>query len=110
MYNIVISDRDRVENAIKQGKTLVLFSVDKCGAPLQAISPVKCFGDLPEKKANKYVDKAVEYIEDNYYKDIRLEDLARVCDVSVPHLSRLFRASTGSTVTEYILAFVCWLP
>ena len=104
MHNLIIFDKTETEKAVERGETLALFVVGPNGKPLRKISAVNYTATQTTKQHNKYVEKAVEYIEENYYKDIRLEDLARSCDVSSSHLSRLFSAATGTTVTGYILS------
>ena len=104
MHNLIVFDKTETEKAVERGETLALFVVDRSGKPLRKVSAVNYSPTPTEKQHNKYVEKAVEYIEENYYKDIRLEDLARFCDVSSSHLSRLFTAATGATITGYILS------
>jgi len=52
-------------------------------------------------KANQ-IDKALVFIEDNLRKTISLEEIADVANYSPWHFHRLFNASTGITVGEYI--------
>lgn len=104
MQNLIIFDKPETEKAVERGEAMALFVVDSEGNPLRKVSAVNYSSTPKEKQHNKYVAKAVEYIEENYYKDIRLDDLARFCDVSSSHLSRLFTAATGTTVTGYILS------
>lgn len=105
MKTFILADRDKAEAAAGRGEELALFVVDKEGNPIKQLSGVHYSGDLDRSFHNKYVEKAVEYIEENYYKDIRLSDLADFCDVSLSHLCRLFSSVTGYTVTDYILSF-----
>ncbi len=105
MHNFTLFDRDRAEQAASEGKKLMLFVVDEEDKPLCSVGSVRYSDDYTVDLTNKYVEKAKEYIEDNYYKDIRLDDLAQFCGVSVSHLSRLFATHVKSTVTEYILSF-----
>ena len=105
MNTVIIADREKAEAAIAKGESLALFVVDKNGKPVRYLCSVNYSAALDRKTSNKYVEKAVEYIEDNYYKDIRLADLADFCDVSPSHLCRLFSSVTGFTLSDYILSF-----
>ena len=105
MDSVIIADHERVNVAINKGERLAVCVVDAKGAPVRYVSGINYSVALDKKTSNKYVEKALEYIEENYYKDIRLSDLARFCDVSPSHLCRLFSSATGSTLSEYILSF-----
>ncbi len=50
------------------------------------------------------VTTTVDYIYDHLHTRIRLTELAERAGVSPEHLSRTFRAETGQTITDYILA------
>ena len=45
---------------------------------------------------------AMAYIDNNYNRKISLEDVGEYVNLSVVHLSRLFKAETGKTVLDYI--------
>lgn len=44
----------------------------------------------------------INYINAHYNDKITLEGISKSCHISISHLTRLFKASTGYTVTEYI--------
>lgn len=46
-----------------------------------------------------------EYIKDNYYKKIKIEELAALVNMSVSNFNLVFKKSTGSTPMEYINKF-----
>jgi len=48
------------------------------------------------------VDKAVEYLKQNYHTEIKLEDLALQSFISKNYFSRIFKEATGISFTEYI--------
>lgn len=48
------------------------------------------------------VYNVIEYIDKNYDKNISLDELAKIIFVSNSHLCRIFRKTTGSTITQYI--------
>lgn len=105
MNNLIIADKEGVESAVQKGERLALFIVGEDGTPVRFVSGVHYSTTFDLHPNNKYVEKAIEYIEDNYYKDIRLSDLADFCDISSSHLCRLFSSVTGSSVSDYILSF-----
>lgn len=51
---------------------------------------------------NRHVRRAVEYIHENYMRTLTAEDIASYVGIHPGHLHRLFRAETGSRVTEYL--------
>ena len=48
------------------------------------------------------IDKALSFIEENYMKQIRLEDVAEYIGRSPYHTSHLFKAHTGTSLVEHI--------
>ncbi len=46
--------------------------------------------------------RVISYVEDHYETPIRLDDLARLANVSRFHFARMFKASTGLTAMEYL--------
>lgn len=53
-------------------------------------------------EAIKYLNNAIDYIEDNLDKSIDLDEIAKVACSSRYHFQRLFHAFTGFTLSEYI--------
>lgn len=50
---------------------------------------------------NSFLEKAIEYIHRNYYKDITLEELSMQAFLSQSHFCRLFKEYSGITVKEF---------
>lgn len=50
----------------------------------------------------KQFSEVLKYIENNYTKQISLDKLANLSHISTYHFCRLFKDSTGKTVTHYI--------
>ena len=44
----------------------------------------------------------MEYIQDNYKKDISRQDIAEHLKINSQYLSRIFKSLTGKTITTYI--------
>ena len=53
-------------------------------------------------EGNDIIDRAMKYMDDNYMKDLSLEDVAEVCDVSIYYLSRLFKEQTNENYSTYL--------
>lgn len=48
------------------------------------------------------VNKVIHYIDERVESSLTVEGIAKYCNVSTSHLSRIFREHTGSTLVEYI--------
>lgn len=51
---------------------------------------------------NNIINTTIQFIEDNYYQDIDVKDVANSVHLSYSHLSRLFKNWVGETVSQYI--------
>lgn len=51
---------------------------------------------------NECIEKAINYIHENFTSDIALPDVAKLCSLSSEHLSRTFKKETGIGFCEYI--------
>lgn len=56
-------------------------------------------------KGDDRTQKVIEYISDNYSKDISLEDLAKVAYMTTNSFCRYFKKRTGKTVFQFIREF-----
>lgn len=45
--------------------------------------------------------KIIDFINSHYSEKITLDSISKSCNISVSHLTRLFKASTGYTIVEY---------
>lgn len=48
------------------------------------------------------IDQAIEYIQRNYYKDLKLENLARIFNYNSAYLGKLFKKHTGMSFNRYL--------
>ena len=55
-----------------------------------------------EEKSLSVVEKAKQYIEENYAKDLSLDEMSREADVSPYYFSKLFKEETGENFIEYL--------
>lgn len=60
-----------------------------------------------------HAEKIMNWVEEHYTEPFQLGDLARELHLSRHHVSHLFRAETGGSITEYVIARrirqACWL-
>ena len=57
----------------------------------------------PMRFPPRAVRRSIEYINDNFSEEVRLKDIAGAVGMSMFHLSRTFRASTGVTLHRYLI-------
>lgn len=55
-----------------------------------------------DKLMNDAISKAKIFIEENYKKDISLDDVSRTVDISPYYFSKLFKEETGENFIEYL--------
>ena len=55
--------------------------------------------NLPERSI---IEKAKNYVEENYKKKISVKDIAKACNVSPYHYEHLFKKEVGMTFIEYL--------
>ncbi len=55
-----------------------------------------------EEQTSGLICKAKKYIEENYHRDISLDDVSRIVDISPYYFSKLFKEETGENFIEYL--------
>jgi two-component system, response regulator YesN len=55
-----------------------------------------------EEQTSGVITKAKAYMEENFHKDISLEDVSRAVDISSYYFSKLFKEETGENFIEYL--------
>jgi two-component system response regulator YesN len=63
---------------------------------------VRAVSEASEKRAISTVGRAKEYILENYGKDISLDDVSRVVDISPYYFSKVFKEETGENFIEFL--------
>ncbi len=53
----------------------------------------------------EYVQKTIAYIEENYAKDISVEDLARRCCLERSHFGKVFKSVVGQSPQKYLIDY-----
>ena len=59
-------------------------------------------GNAKEKQSESVMEKAKEYIRQNYQKDLTLDEVSKVVDISPYYFSKLFKQETGENFIEYL--------
>lgn len=59
-------------------------------------------GNISTVKTSEQIKAVTNYIEENYSKKITLEMLAKFANISVYHLSHIFKKCTGQSPNEYL--------
>lgn len=54
------------------------------------------------EKSNSVIETAKKYIKNNYSRDISLEDVSRVVNISPYYFSKIFKEDTGENFIEYL--------
>lgn len=65
----------------------------------------ECAANISTKKdehENRLVRRAQEYIQENFHKDLSLDELSKELDISPYYFSKLFKEETGSNFVEYV--------
>ncbi|MDU1890326.1 MAG: AraC family transcriptional regulator [Dysgonomonas sp.] len=89
---------------IADNKKLSLHSViETQGILSQLISRFLEFGDRKVNSKDNRIDDALQYIHENIYNDIRLNDLSGLLHISKDHLIRIFKAEMQCTPLKYIM-------
>ena len=57
---------------------------------------------IKEKESESVVAKARNYIDENYNKDISLDEVSRMVDISPYYFSKLFKQEQGEGFVEYL--------
>ncbi|SFR84532.1 helix-turn-helix domain-containing protein [Anaeromicropila populeti] len=59
-------------------------------------------GSKGKEQNSGIILKAKEYMEENYKKDISLDEVSRIVDISPYYFSKLFKEETGENFIEYL--------
>lgn len=85
---------------IHQGRELVA-----CGIIYQILAGLLPAQPPRAQPSSQYVDRAINYIESNYMKDLRVEQIARYLNLDRSYFSNLFKKYTGQNPQQYIVHY-----
>lgn len=64
-----------------------------------------CIEDIQRKSSNQLIKLSLQYIHENYNKEISLAQLADNLYISPTYLSKIFRSQVGVTFSRYVLEY-----
>ncbi|MBS6396788.1 MAG: helix-turn-helix domain-containing protein [Clostridiales bacterium] len=80
----------------KRNSDLKQWFVDKFGEACSNMNTKK------EEHENRLIVRAQEYIDENFKRDLSLDEVSRQLDLSPYYFSKLFKEETGSNFVEYM--------
>lgn len=86
------------------GSALALTSIET----MLAVAMLRHLPSNQRLRSNGYADrrsvkKAMDYMEQNYYRNMTLDEMAQTVNYSPYHFIRIFKNETGQTPSEYFL-------
>ena len=66
------------------------------------VNACRAIRDQKEERSNSAAKKAMLYIQENYSKDISLDDVSGLVNISPYYFSKVFKDETGETFVEYL--------
>lgn len=70
-----------------------------------ALASSGCAVQISAARCQKRSRLVIDYLRENFYRKVTLEDLSRVCEVNPYVLLRQFKAEQGVTPHEYLMAY-----
>ncbi|MDO5733302.1 MAG: AraC family transcriptional regulator [Eubacteriales bacterium] len=94
----------KIYSSTRKGRAAELFYISAAYALMSALIEMGN-GRLPKKSSDyECIVRAIQYIDDNFTRSIKLEELSRLANMSATKLKTLFRQFSDCTITEYILS------
>ncbi|HOO23357.1 MAG TPA: AraC family transcriptional regulator [Clostridia bacterium] len=104
MQKIVFSSPQKVIDSLKKGVKIAIFTLNERGEPDFKLSDIKLQSSEVFHSPAGVLDPAVEYVRAHFNKDIKLELLSSLCDLSPAYFSRLFSKTFGLGFSEYLIS------
>ena len=54
---------------------------------------------------NFYVQEILAYIENNYHEEIRVDDLAAVCNLDRSYVGKIFKSRMGTSMRDFLMNY-----
>ena len=102
MKKIIFEQHEKIISALERNKKLMIFEVNAENKPITALSELKLRNFEITAKNGDIIKPAINYINQYYTKEVHLDMLASLCDISKSYLCKLFNKRYGKGVTRYI--------
>lgn len=104
MQNITFSSPQKVVDTLKKGDRVAIFTINERGEPDLKLSDIKLQTSELFHSPIGVLDPALNYAHTHYNKDIKLETVSALCDVSPNYFSRLFSKTFKIGFSSYIIS------
>lgn len=78
--------------------------VDQIFLTLKELLAERLRSSVKQESGSVAIQKVREYVEQNFFRDVSLQDCADYAGISYTHLSRIFKQETGKRFVEYLNA------
>ncbi len=105
MENLTYLQPQNVLDALKQGKKMAIFSINDDEKPTDKISDIIFpFSPLSaiSNRTESIMEPALKYIRNNFNKDIKLEYVSELCQISPNYFCSIFSKTYQMSLTNYI--------
>ncbi|WOO34860.1 AraC family transcriptional regulator [Anaerocolumna sp. AGMB13020] len=100
LHTIITETHKQLQNPMEAGEHRVMQNL--CLAQLLVELSRQRSKKYRSDGGSKYVSRTLSFLNSNYEKDIKVEDIAAKIGVSAAYLQRLFKEQTGKTLVDKI--------
>lgn len=104
MQKFIFTNPQKIVDSLKKGEKLAVFSLDEHGGPNLMVSDIFLQYSQPGYAALGVLEPAIKYIRTHYNKDIKLEQVSALCDISPSYFSRLFSKTLKISFSSYLIS------
>lgn len=103
LYNALPSiPMDRIEALSDMIFHLYNYIIKEASAKIENFSPLESEKMFDTHKNSPTIKPAIKYIKENYTKEIRLDFLASLCDISPSYFSKLFKKIYNKNLSTFV--------
>ena len=103
MSKLSFSRPNSLINAQNQHKKMAVYILDNEGKPVQKISDLIYTSSIIFHSSNDILEPAIDFIDKNYSKDIKLETVSLLCNLSPTYFSRVFTNTYNMNFKSYLI-------